>query len=85
MGEHMKELIVIQGANHAELEQLLHRVAKQLDPEESIPAVPTPLPSVPIVCALGGTSPTSAANSRPPLPTARTYSCRRGLNSLAIP
>ena len=32
----MKELIVIQGANHAELEQLLHRVAKQLDPEGSI-------------------------------------------------
>ena len=32
----MKELIVIQGANHAELEQLLHRVAQQLDPEDSI-------------------------------------------------
>lgn len=32
----MKELIVIQGTNHAELEQLLHRVAQQLDPEDSI-------------------------------------------------
>lgn len=32
----MKELIVIQGAGQAEVEQLLNQVAQQLDPESSI-------------------------------------------------
>jgi hypothetical protein len=32
----MKELIVIQGASRAELEQLLHKVVKDFDPEASI-------------------------------------------------